>query len=550
MIRLLASVVLIVTSAGAGVGDSSGSSTGLSDPSPRAGRRVLIVPFENARHEPRVQWLSEAAAVLLSDELAARGLDAISRAERARAFDDLHLPASASLSRATVIKIGQLVSATEVIVGSFDVDGSTLAIRPTSSIDVGRLDPNVTDRASLTDLFGVFSRLAGRLAPDSRPGAAGPAHPSLDAFENYVKGLIAERPATQATFLEMAVRQQPSYDQARIALWDVRTDQADYAAALAAVRAVPAASPLAPQAHFLAALSLLDLKRLDEAFDAFKALVGGKPGAGGQPSSAAVFNNLGIVQLRRGGTPQTGSATYYLTKAAELEPADPDYLFNLGYAYALEHNAGATVYWLREAVRRNPADADAHYVLGSVLLSSGSPVEGARERELARQLASRYEQQMERRTGPEVPKGLERVRVDSDPAPTAGAEQALASSAQRDQREQAAFHLERARRLFDREDDREAMTELNRAAYLSPYEAKAHLLIRRIHLRAGPPTDAVAAPEISVWSETRRPRASRRGRLPQAAAARRCEGGLVRALALDPASADAKEDAGDDQVEV
>jgi tetratricopeptide (TPR) repeat protein len=542
MIRLLASVVLIVTSAGAGVGEPSGSSTRLSDRSPRAGRRVLIVPFENARHEPRVQWLSEAAAVLLSDELAARGLDAISRAERARAFDDLHLPASASLSRATVIKIGQLVSATEVIVGSFDVDGSTLAISThIIRIDVGRLDPTVTDRASLTDLFGVFSRLAGRLAPDSRPGAAGPAHPSLDAFENYVKGLIAERPATQATFLEMAVRQQPSYDQARIALWDVRTDQADYAAALAAVRAVPAASPLAPQAHFLAALSLLDLKRLDEAFDAFKALVGGKPGAGGQPASAAVFNNLGIVQLRRGGTPQTGSATYYLTKAAELEPADPDYLFNLGYAYALEHNAGATVYWLREAVRRNPADADAHYVLGSVLLSSGSPVEGARERELARQLASRYEQQMERRTGPEVPKGLERVRVDSDPAPTAGAEQALASSAQRDQREQAAFHLERARRLFDRDEDREAMTELKRAVYLSPYEAKAHLLIGRIHLRAGRPKEAVDALEISVWSEdsaaARIALADAYLKLQQPDAAKT---ELVRALALDPASAAAK----------
>jgi len=35
------------------------------------------------------------------------------------------------------------------------------------------------------------------------------------------------------------------------------------------------------------------------------------------------------------------------------------------------------------------------------------------------------------------------------------------------------------------------MTELGRTVYLSPYEAEAHLLIGRIHLRAGRPGDAI-----------------------------------------------------------
>jgi len=63
--------------------------------------RILVVPFENAAHEQRLHWLSEASAVLLADELRARGLRAISRDERVRAFDDLHLPLTATLSRAT-----------------------------------------------------------------------------------------------------------------------------------------------------------------------------------------------------------------------------------------------------------------------------------------------------------------------------------------------------------------------------------------------------------------------------------------------------------------
>ncbi len=37
--------------------------------------------------------------------------------------------------------------------------------------------------------------------------------------------------------------------------------------------------------------------------------------------------------------------------------------------------------------------------------------------------------------------------------------------------------------------------------YLSPYQAEAHLLIGRIHLRAGRVPEAVAAFKIALWSE-------------------------------------------------
>src|SRR5919109_473912 len=89
-----------------------------------ASGRTLVVPFENTRDEPRFQWLSEAAAVLLTDGLRATQPGAIVRSERVRAFEQLYLPVSGSLSRATIIKVGQLVGASEVIVGSVRVDGT------------------------------------------------------------------------------------------------------------------------------------------------------------------------------------------------------------------------------------------------------------------------------------------------------------------------------------------------------------------------------------------------------------------------------------------
>jgi tetratricopeptide (TPR) repeat protein len=452
------------------------------------GTQILVVPFETPVRDGRTYWLGEAIAVLMADDMNARGLGAIPRQARERAYEQLHLPPHGVLSRATVIKIGELVGANEVVVGEVRVDGDTLTIKATPiRIDIGRADSDLVEHGDLPDLIPIVRKLARRIVPDREQAPPSPA-PPLHAFELFVKGLIAERPQSQAEFLESAIQIDPRYDAARLALWDVRTGQGDYAAALAQTRAVGATSPLAMRARFLSSLSLISLNHYDEAFAVLKDL---------DSSSPAVLNNLGVVQIRRSGNPEVGKPTYFFTKAAEADPDDPDVLFNLGYAYALDRDPQGAIYWLREALRRNPADGDAHIVLASALEAAGSTIEAARERELAVQLSSRY-----RDAGPRapVPRGLERVRQDPDAAKADSVGQALATTAQRDQENVAQFHLERGRRLFREEQDREALAELKRVVFLSPYEAEAHLLIGRIHLRAGRPREAIDALKISIWS--------------------------------------------------
>ena len=506
--------------------------------------RILVMPFENTGKDPRVVWLSEAASVLLADELNARGVPAIRRVERVRAFEQLHLPLTASLSRATVIKVGQLVGASEIVVGTYRLENDDITVEAHSiRTDVGRLQPDVTERAPRRDLFAIFQRVAARLSPGGTSRAPErSAQPSLAAFESYIKGLIAESAATQATFLETAIRDYPTFDRARLALWDVRHGQGDHAAALSAVRGVSVDSPLSPRARLRAGVSLMELKRYDESFDAFTSLLGAMKGskAGAESQSMApVLNNLGVVLIRRGATPQTGSPAYYLTKAADADPADADYRFNLGYSYALGQNYQGAVYWLRETVRRNPVDADAHYVLAAALQATGSLVEAARERELARQLSSQYETAAP--ADKPIRSGLERVRTELVSAQDARIDEAIVNAAQREQRDLAAFHLDRGRRFFDKEQDRDAMAELRKAVYLLPYEADAHLLIGRIHLRAGRPQDAVDALKISIWSQESAPaRVALAGAymaLKNTTAART---ELERAIAIDPASAEAK----------
>ena len=492
--------------------------------------RILVVPFEAPRRDGRTYWLGEGVALLIADDINARGLGAIPRASRERAYDRLHLPANAVLSRATVIKVGEIVGAAQVIVGEVTVEADALTVRARPiRIDVGRADAEVVERGTLADLFAVVQKVARRLVPGGADAAAGPA-PSLQAFEQYVKGLLAEQPASQATFLEAALKLEPGYDRARLALWEVRTAQGDHAAALAAARAVGERTRWSRRATFLSAVSLMELKQFDEAFTVLKALNDAAPGA-------AILNNLGVVQMRRGAV-DTGRPTYFLTKAAEAEPDDPDILFNLGYAYAVDRDPQAAIYWLREALRRNPADGDAHVVLAAALDSSGSTVEAARERELALQLSARHADVASRPD--RLPRGLERVRQDMEPARGSLIDRAITTTAQRDNRELAQFHLERGRRLYEAEQDREAAAELRRAVFLSPYEADAHLVLGRIHLRGGRPEEAVAALKISIWSRdtaaAQTALADAYLRLKDLPAAR---SHAQKALALEPASPEA-----------
>jgi tetratricopeptide (TPR) repeat protein/TolB-like protein len=510
------------------------------------GTRILVLPFENAQREPRHVWLGEAAAVLLADELTSRGLPAITRTERVRAFDQLHLPVSASLSRATVIKVGQILGASEVIVGSYRVESDQLSVEARSvRIDVGRLQPHVTERGPLKELFAIFERLGRRSSSGAARIGDPPAQAPLGAFENYIKGLIADSAATRANIQQAAVSDAPSFDRARLALWDVRNEQDNHSAALAAVKSVSGGSVHARAAQLRAGVSLLEMRDYPQAAAAFTRLLDPAVLQNTNPPAAhfaPILNNLGVTQLRRGASADSGSATYYFTRAADADPGEADYQFNLGYAYSVERNHKAATYWLRETVRRDVTDADAHYLLALALHAAGNTVEAARERDLARQLSSKYEayaqQAFDKLT---VPSGLERLRTDLEGPRAARPDQAIVNSAQREQRDLAAFHLDRGRRLFEKEQDREAMNELRRAVYLSPYEASAHLLIGRIHLRAGRHPDAVEALKISIWSEDS---AAARVALAEAylfeknSAAARTE--LERALVLDPASVDAK----------
>ncbi len=508
----------------------------------RASRGILVMPFEVESREGRHQWLGEGAAVIITDALDLREAPVISRDERLRAFERLQVPPLAALSRATVIRVGQLVGADSVVTGSISVSGDSLTVSARClRLDSGRFDEERQDHGAITDLFAVVGRLASSLDLDPQPARdrkAPSSPPPFAAFEPYVKGLVADAPAAQIANLNAAIAVFPAFDQARIASWKALTGAGDHKGALSIVEPVPQGSRAYVTSRFLISCSQVALKQHADALLTLTSLLK-------VTRSPSVLNNVGVVQLRLSpaAAESGGRPTWYFNQAREIDPQDPDFVFNLGYAYWIEHDAGAATYWLKEAVRLNPADGAAHAVLSLALKASGASSESLRELELAQQLSSAYDG-IGKRTGDAESslRGLARLKDSLAPPNVRRVEAVLEAGGQREREELAASYLERGRRLFAQARDSEAASELRRALYLSPYQAEAHLLLGQVYLRTGRVRDAVDELKISLWSEETLPAHLA---LAEAYLQAKNDAGarteVQRALAMDPNSGPARQ---------
>jgi Flp pilus assembly protein TadD len=247
------------------------------------------------------------------------------------------------------------------------------------------------------------------------------------------------------------------------------------------------------------------------------------------------------VQLRRGAPPGGNTPTTYFKRAVDEHPENTDYLFNLGYAHALAGDVAEALTWLREVVRFDAADGDAHRVMSALLVAAGRTTEGQREMDLARLLGSSEDEAATFVLSPQVPAGLERIPAVADLSSAAVLRTVVGAPAQRDQEATARFHLANARTLLGDGRDREAISELRRAIYLSPYEEEPHRLLGGVHQRAGRLAEAVEAFTVALWCrETAAGRVALGAALLESGQREAAQREAARALALDPGSAEAR----------
>ena len=228
--------------------------------------------------------------MLLADDLNGLGADAIARDERVRAFDRLQVPPQATLTRGTVIRIGQLVGATTVVTGRIELLDRNLALHVQSvRIDTGRISLEFDERGTLDDLLAIVERAARRLVPAERDGhspgrgAAARCRPSSSTS----RACWPRRRPRKSAFSKRRSRWNPAFDRARLALGRAHAVTGEWLKAREAALAVPAGSPYAARAQLEGAVAEIGLTRFDEAFARLKAL-------GDQTGAPEVFNNLGV----------------------------------------------------------------------------------------------------------------------------------------------------------------------------------------------------------------------------------------------------------------
>ncbi len=338
------------------------------------GRLLLVLPFENHTGQPTLDWIGEGAADIFNRRLDAAGFLTISRDDRLYALDRLGLPLNFQPSRATTIRIAQLLDADSVIVGDYTETGTTLAAKA-QILDLHRLtlSPPVEQDGELSNLLDTFNELAWSVAHKLDPSysvaeqtflaADGPLHP--DAFENYIRGLIAEAPSDRVVHLREAVRLSPGFAPARLALGKAYFANQDYDSAAAAFGQMPKDDPNALEADFYRGLALLYTANYLGAEDAFAFVRAQLP-------LPEVVNNEGVAASRRG---RDGAPLFQQAIAAD--PHDADYHFNLAVALRKKDDIPGAAREIEAALKLRPQDTEAQAFAASLKdPASASPVDG------------------------------------------------------------------------------------------------------------------------------------------------------------------------------
>ena len=125
------------------------------------GRVVLVLPFDNRSGQTNLAWIGDSFPDTLSQRLTSAGFLTISRDDRQYALDHLGLPVDFKPSRATTIRIAETLDADYVIVGSYTVNNSRIAVQAqVLEVNKLRLSQPLNDSSELTRLFDVEHAIA------------------------------------------------------------------------------------------------------------------------------------------------------------------------------------------------------------------------------------------------------------------------------------------------------------------------------------------------------------------------------------------------------
>jgi tetratricopeptide (TPR) repeat protein len=338
---------------------------------------VLVLPFFNRTDSSNLDWIGESVSESIREALASGGALVHEREARVEAFRRLSIRPGATLTSASVIKLGELLDARQVVYGEFEVKpapddsesmGSLKIIARTVDLRDLKKGPEMEETGALEDLAALERRLAWEALRLIAPRAAVSEEEfrrnrptvRVDALENYVRGLLAPSPEQKHRFFTQAARLDPEYSQPRFQLGRMFVEKKDYGVAAGWLEGVKPADSHYMESRFLLGLCRYYNGDFAGAVPVFEEVAKAVP-------LNEVLNNLGAAQSRL----NQPAALENFSKARDGDTTDPDYHFNTGYALWKRGDFAGAVAAFRAVLERSPDDPQATTMLGRALQENG-----------------------------------------------------------------------------------------------------------------------------------------------------------------------------------
>jgi tetratricopeptide (TPR) repeat protein len=359
---------------------------------------ILVLPFFNHSKSTNLDWIGESISEVVHDALSSEGLLVLDRDARLEGYRRLSLRPGVELTRASIIKIGQTLDAGRVMFGYYEVfaDSDKEAAKGSVHIaarivDLKRLhqEPEFAELGALADLATLETHLGWQAFRLLRPGTKQSetqflrARPPvrMDAAESYVRGLLAQTADERHRFFTKAARLDEHYSQPCFQLGKAAWANKDYRVAAGWLARVDRSDPHYLEAQFLLGLCRYysgDFAAAEQSFEL----------VGSSVPLNEVYNNLGAAEARRN---NLAGATANFQKALEGDASDPDYYFNLGYAYWLSGKYAEAAASFRDTLERNDRDTEATALLGRALAKDG-PRPGEMRLEARERVKTNYDE--------------------------------------------------------------------------------------------------------------------------------------------------------------
>jgi tetratricopeptide (TPR) repeat protein len=472
----------------------------------------VVFPFENVGTSPRLDWIGEGLEELTIQALSNAAQLVYSHDGRLNEMDRSGLPSTGKLTRATMLHVAQEMDADFVVFGSFTSDGKTLSVNArVLRVNPVTLLPVVHESGPLETLIDLQSKVIWRLLASSdhnyylsfaefskrqRPLR-------LDAFEQYIRGLLANDDETRLRDLKEAARVEPDWPDPAFALGQVYYARNDCVAALPWFARVPATHQRSVEAIFATGVCRLKLGQPDKAEQVFASLQEGlQHNSVSGADLPEILNNLALARIRLG---NLSAAMTALGRAGDIDPDEDDYPFNLGLVSMQQNEWATAAAHFSEAVHREPDNAEDYAFLIYSLDKAGKKAEAEQERGLAAEAFGDKGLPTLKLDGKaDSLNKFERVKSELDTTALRldlqdpHAQHAVTATSSTPSNNEPAQHIRIGRQELNAGRFDAAEQEFRAALKYDPNNATAHRELADIYRRRGKLDDAVAELKLSL----------------------------------------------------